>query len=161
PQEEKAVRAHVADCADCRHALDEARQVQGLLDVHFGQQAALSRLGEKLKAETRRQPPSAPWILSLRRFAAVAALLLVTLGLGLVMVPTAPATTLGLQMSLEESLGLAPGPGERDHVQETRMAMDGPKAKAFREAERTGKWPLPPRIGLDLVVRNPGPTPAE
>src|SRR5215813_5397662 len=104
PEEEKAVRAHVATCADCNRLLDEARQMQGLLDVHFGQPAALSRLGERLKAQTRRSRAAPPWMSSLRRFAAVAALLLVTFGLGLLMVPTVPRATTGLELSLEGPL---------------------------------------------------------
>jgi hypothetical protein len=165
PEEEKAVRAHIATCADCSHALDEARQVQGLLDVHFGQEAALSRLGERLKAETRRSRAAPPWIISLRRFAAVAALLLVTFGLGLLMMPNAPASALGLQISLEGPLVLGLQIPEVDRSKPAKVAMGFPEAKAMHEAmheaKRTGKWPLPPRIDMDLVVRNSGPTPIE
>src|SRR5262249_50585498 len=80
PAQQKPVRAHLEGCADCRQALDESRRLQGLLDVHFRQEAALSRLGARLKAEARPARRPAPRLLPFHRFAAVAALLLVTFG---------------------------------------------------------------------------------
>jgi hypothetical protein len=161
PEEEKAVRAHIADCADCSRILDESRQVQGLLDVHFGQEAALSRLGERIKAETRRNRAAPPWTISIRRFAAVAALLLVTFGLGLLMSPAAQRATMGLQISLEETALLGPQVPGPDRVKLEKMGRDFLDAEAMQKAKRTDKWPLPQRVGVAIVVKNPGPTPVE
>src|SRR6516225_6968069 len=77
PADDRAVRAHLDACPACRHSAEEARQLLGLLDVHFRQDAALEKLSHALRAEQR--PARRPVILSFaRRFAAVAALVLLT-----------------------------------------------------------------------------------
>jgi hypothetical protein len=152
PDEEKAVRAHVAACDRCRDILHEARRLQGLLDAHFGQPAALARLEARVKAEARRSAPAPPRVLSFQRFAAIAALLLVTFGLGLLL-PPAANTPFGLQLALEDRAALIPA----------LPARGGPEKRAvdILDGKRGGKLPLPPRAELDLIVRNPGTTPIE
>jgi hypothetical protein len=153
PAEEKAVRAHVGGCDRCRDLLDEARRLQGLLDAHFGQPAALARLEARVKAEARRSAPAPPRGLPFQRFAAIAALLLVTFGLGLLLPPPAANTSFGLQLALEDRAALIPALPARGGPE--KMAVD------ILEGKRRGKWPLPPRVDLELIVRNPGTTPIE
>jgi hypothetical protein len=156
PAQERAVRAHLASCADCRATLDDSRRLMGLLDGHFGRDAALSRLGVRLKAEAR--PPrilSAP-NLFVRRFAAVAALLLVTLGLGYLVSPLASSprpAALQLAMVLPRSQleNVQSKPARGGH--ERDVVPDFPRGKK--------KLDLPPRIDVDLVVKNAGKTPIE
>jgi hypothetical protein len=105
----KAVRAHLTACAACQHKLDESRRLLTLLDIHHRADDALARLHQRIEAEAR--PQSRPVILRFRsgvqRFAAVAALLLVTFGLWLGLGPIAspPAgqyadSTFGLESKL-------------------------------------------------------------
>lgn len=165
PGEEKAVRAHVPACPACRAALDEARQLQGLLDIQFGQPAALEWLSKKLKADPRRGGASVPWLLPLRQFAAVAALLLVAMGLALFLPSAVPQAPVMLQMGLYEPPEESPRrpgpppPGPPPGVIEMARDSLGPEAMAM--AKRTGKWPLPPRANLGVVVSNRGRTPIE
>src|SRR5262249_19727501 len=110
PAQEKAVRAHLDGCPGCRLAVDESRRLMGLLDVTLRQEAALSRLGARLKAQARpaRRAP-APRILTIHRFAAVAALLLVTFGLGVLLVPGPDRPRpISLQLALAQSANAKP-----------------------------------------------------
>ena len=67
-----AVEIHFAGCPACQQPLDEARSLQGLLDLQFGQPEALSRLEKRVKAEARRGHAAPPRTLPFHRFAAVA-----------------------------------------------------------------------------------------
>lgn len=174
PAQEKAVRAHLAACADCRRALDESRQMMGLLDVHFSQEAALSRLGARLKAEKRPGRKAAPRVLAIHRFAAVAAMLLVTFGLGVLLLPTGD-----LRESISLQVALAPRakpdldvPGGHDVAHESKAsrndkqaAKDKPlelaKGKAIDLAKEFARGALPPRADVELKVTNPGRTAIE
>ncbi len=158
PDEGRAVRAHLDTCPACRVALDEARHLQGLLDIHYRQPAALARLESRVKAEARR-PAAPPRTLSFPRLAAVAAMLLVTFGLTLLMTPTA-RPTMGLRMALAERLALHPPAPVRGKL-EKMLDLDAVQARAAVEAIRAGQWPEPPRVDLDVVVNNPGPAPIE
>jgi hypothetical protein len=166
PNEARAVRAHLDECDACRDALAESHRLVGLLDIHFREPAAMSRLAGKLKAEARRGTSSLPRILSFHRFAAVAALLLVTFGLGLLLMtpPGAAPRQSGLQLALAEpEVRAVPAPpehGPREMVKMLELSRDV-KAMLTREADKPDHWPLPPRVDLDMVVSNPGTMPAE
>ena len=58
PSSQDAVQAHLDDCPRCRHELDRARSLSGLLDLHFRQDEGLARLEERLRHETRRLRPA-------------------------------------------------------------------------------------------------------
>src|SRR4051794_1071711 len=87
PADARAVRAHLDGCSRCREALHLARGLQGLLDVHFGEEDALHRLGKALHRESPRSRTVARHLPFVRRLTALAAMLLVCLGIGLWLEP--------------------------------------------------------------------------
>lgn len=162
PPEARAVRAHLDGCASCREALAQARRLQALLDQRFRQDAALARLTARLKADVR-PPPAARTLPFARRFAAVAALLLVTFGLGLWLSPpraSAPPLQLTLATGLDRGPEAVPARGKLEKavvLEDAAPVM----AEAVRKAKAEGDWPLPPRVGVWLTVTNPGPAAVE
>jgi hypothetical protein len=171
----KDIRAHLVECTSCRHRLEEARQLVGLLDLHHRAEAGLARLKRSLQKEApRRSAVILPWPHA-QRLAAVAALLLVVLGLGLILpgLSPSPARPPRLVLALASSLEQA----NPAHAALTRKAV--PAAKAFGplspkgvidlegrtaaelgfalEHKKEGELPLPPRVSLELTLSNPGP----
>src|SRR5262245_33955104 len=89
-----AVRAHLAACPDCARAHEEARQLQALLDVHHRAPAGLRRLEQRLREEDRRRGRTRLLPLG-HRVAAVAALVLLTVGLAWLLRPPGTRRTVG------------------------------------------------------------------
>jgi hypothetical protein len=163
----RAVRAHLGTCPACRAALEQSRQLLGLLDVHFHQEAGLERLARALR--TKRKAGRPPAVLPFwGRFGAVAALVLITFGLALGLTPLfgpQPWRAPRLQAVLV-------APGVAEHVPAVRgkaLAKDGEaismrgtkKASIEKTLKETGHLPLPPRLGAQLVLRNPEAVPLE
>jgi hypothetical protein len=138
-----AVAGHLSGCAACAGAHAEARRAVDLLDLHFQVPDQLQRLRSRLRAEARprhRAPRLLPFA---HRAAALAALLLVTLGLGLWLGPRAvdvPAFGGGVELALvlvePVEKGAPPKPSrggpEADKVAEMahhQLAKDGAKAQ--------------------------------
>jgi hypothetical protein len=75
-----AITQHLAACSSCAAAHQEAQQLVGLLTLRFREEAGLKRLQAKVEAEARRGRGAARILPLLHRWAAVAAMLLVTVG---------------------------------------------------------------------------------
>jgi hypothetical protein len=78
-----ALSAHLADCAHCQAACDQARTMIELLDWNAREGAARQRLRGRIEAEARRQrrPRRGSVPLWVRQVGSLAALLLLTVGL--------------------------------------------------------------------------------
>jgi anti-sigma factor RsiW len=84
--ERRAVERHLAACPGCARAHEEARQTVGLLELRLREPEGLRRLHDRIESEAspRRSLRSAPrW----QRTLAVAAMLLLTLGLAALLAP--------------------------------------------------------------------------
>jgi hypothetical protein len=81
------VRAHLAGCPDCARAHREAQQLQGMLDAHYRTPDALRRLHERLDAEASPRRRPARGLPRAQRIAALAALVLLSVGLAWLMRP--------------------------------------------------------------------------
>ena len=145
----KAVRAHVAGCPTCQGKLAEARQLMGLLDLHHRAEPALARLKQRLEAEVPTRPVLLQWRPVVRRLTAVAALLLVLFGLG-VMLPTLSDRSTPPRLEL----ALLPQ-SEWMNPDDPGAAIMGNLRKRGFEAAIDSDPPLPPRVNLVLVLRNP------
>jgi hypothetical protein len=177
--ERAAVEGHLAGCPACAAEAAEARRLLGLLDQRFQEPERLRRLHDRLKAEARpkaRASRALPWM---QRAAALAAALLLALGLGVFfrVEPAAEAggERLALALRLEEEPPSRAAPdgvkavtqpaveirhGEAESAV-ARLDLHGKSADAFRHAlteeARTGRLPPPPKVGLTLKVTNRGP----
>jgi hypothetical protein len=180
----KWIRAHLTTCASCQDKLAEARRLMTLLDLHHRADAALAQLHQRIEAEAQ---PHRPVIRRLwpstQRLAAMAALLLVTVGLWLGLGPVAlpPAGSgaparFGLQSDLvvlasraafahagamEAKPPSTPKPAAKFAMDVAQADLGGKSLSLWKRdidaGERTGQLPLPPRIPLEVVLRNPGP----
>src|SRR5579885_1914937 len=102
PPDARAFRAHLDGCPACRSALEQSRQMLGLLDLHFRREAGLDRLSRALRAETKTRRGHVVLLPFVRSIAA-AALVTITLGAGMLAIPglhPGPAPRLDLQASL-------------------------------------------------------------
>jgi hypothetical protein len=171
PADEKAVRTHLGACPTCRQTVEESRQMLGLLDLTFRSDAALARLSHALRSQTKpqRRPPLVhPFIQPL---GAVAALLLVAFGLVIGLAPVFRSESRDqpvLQLAL-----VTGGPAPPDAVRDKKALADAAKIvtlearnkavleKQLASAVTADRWPLPPRVHLELVLHNPGRTPLE
>ncbi len=106
-----AVRAHLAACPDCARAHREAERLQGLLDVHYQAPAALRRLHERLDTEAAPRRLGARGFPRAQRIAALAALVLLTLGLTWLMGPAGSGGLPRGPANLPERAGTASVPG--------------------------------------------------
>jgi hypothetical protein len=160
--ESKTVRLHLAGCPSCQDRLDQAREFMGLLDLHHGAAPALARLHRRIEADAR--PRSAGRrMLSMQRFAAVAALLLVTFGLG-VWLPTSfdPSPSWPLELAIvagrtRDSVAGVLEPGETPRIDLEGRVLS--QMNLALEKGEGGDLPLPPRVNLLLVLHNPNPFP--
>src|SRR5262245_34063878 len=75
-----AVRRHLAGCPACAQAHEEVRQLLGLLTVRFQEEEGIERLQARLAAEARRSRLRSGVLPFVRRAAAMAAALLLTVG---------------------------------------------------------------------------------
>jgi hypothetical protein len=181
--ESQSIRAHLTTCASCQDKLAEARRVLTHLDLHYRADAALAHLHRRIEAEAH---PHRPTIRRLwpgtQRFAAVAALMLVTVGLWLGLGPVAsPPTgsgtraTFGLQSNLvvlatrsapqhvgamEVNPPPKPKPATKFTMEVVQADLGGKSLSLWKRdieaGEKTGYLPLPPRVPLEMILRNPG-----
>ncbi len=188
PGEGPAVAAHLAGCPDCRAALADVRQVIDLVAMHAQAPARLRRLHAALPSRARPLPASRPraWVLPFfRRAAAVAAALLVMLGLtrlGGLVPDAADGSGGGVTLALVSPPGMrdnrpavqarvgvervmAKGSKRADPTRHYFLDLGGARPAAFRERLEkeagTDRLPPPPRLDLDLVLHNRSPHPIE
>jgi hypothetical protein len=177
--ERAAVEGHLAGCPACAAEAAEARRLLALLDQRFQEPERLKRLHDRLKAEARpkaRAPRALPFV---QRVAALAAALLLALGLGVFFrtgqAPEFGGERLAMSLRLEEEppsravpdwVKAVPPPAvERLHgdaeIAVARLDLHGKSADSFRHAlkeeARTGRLPPPPKVRLTLKVTNRGP----
>jgi hypothetical protein len=165
----RAVRQHLAGCADCARAHDRAREMLGLLDLHFREPDGLRRLYGRLRAEA---PRRGRWQPAVRRLAALAALVLLTFGLSWwsgALVRRSPedgSTTLALALRSETRALAPPGvamvrgqsePGE--YVLDLKGATPEEFARRLRADAGTDRLPPPLAVHLGLMLRNTGRRP--
>ena len=137
-------------CPRCREELRRAREVLGLLDGTFREEGSLTRLGDALRQEVARRP-AARRLTFARRLTALAALLLVSLGMGLWLepgpdVPPAPAL---LEVTPAPALGRGcRSRGRRDRIPVVRSSSAATGSKSLRRSRtcRTA-WPSSRRSG--------------
>jgi hypothetical protein len=142
--DKREIRAHLTRCPACQEKLEEVRALLGLLELHYRAEGALDRLKKRIEAEARprhviRFRPK------VRLFAAAAALLLLTLGLGRWLPRTSAPTGSPFRLGAE-------------------LALVDPAALVKRDQHEAMKGVLPSRGGgkrpaLALVLRNPEPYP--
>jgi hypothetical protein len=175
-----AIAQHLAGCPACTRAKDEAERLAGLLDLRFRETDGLRRLHARLEGEGKRRSRSLRFAPVVGRVAALAALLLLTVGLLWSIRPGWPLDERGREepvavalLSLDRSLMeqtaevKAPGPERlpaRGHddvrAKELTFTLDlgGKTPDAFRrqlrEAAGTDRLPLPPAVNLGLEFRN-------
>src|SRR6516225_7973759 len=78
----QAVEQHVQTCEPCAEKLRAAQHLRGLLDLHFREEEQLQRLRSRLEVEQHKLPFKKPGLVPfLRKAAALAAMLLVVVGL--------------------------------------------------------------------------------
>jgi hypothetical protein len=150
PRSRNDVHAHLAGCEPCRHKLDETRQIVGLIGLHYRTPAALARLKQRIEEEAHPRPAVIRLRPRINTFAAVAALVLVTFGLGLwlpVLSLPAGRPEPRIELALVSSLKANGG--------DPRVAMMMKKAVPAMERGKRQEPPLPPRLSRGLVLRNP------
>lgn len=156
-----AIARHLAGCPGCSRALEEARQLTGLLDLHLRAPEGLRRLRARVEAEARR-PARRRVLPFLPRLASVAALLLLTFGawrwVGSGLAP-GPLLPQGLAVAVVS----APARSGLEHV--AAMKAPGPdRSLVFPLAgapQSKGPPPPPPTVHLAVQLRNDGPRPVE
>ena len=174
--DKEVVRRHVAGCRRCAAELERAREVSGLLDLHFCQDEGLARLERKLRQQVRL--PARRWSRPevTRPLLSLAAMLLVTVGLGLWLSPAdlgreEPAPLVVSLVQAPDLLQAMPAAvrgmdavkfaAPKDAAIEADLGGKSPAEweKAVRKGEKTGRPPLPPRVPLRISLRNSGPQP--
>jgi hypothetical protein len=79
--ERSAVRAHLTGCPRCARSFEETRRLFGLLHINFNEEEQLQRLRERIDATARRRAAAVRVLRFPRPLAALAALLLLSIGL--------------------------------------------------------------------------------
>jgi hypothetical protein len=160
PAETEAIRRHLAGCPRCAATCEEARQLVGLLELRLQEPERLRRLEARIAAEEAPRRRVLRFPVALRRVAALAALLLVTVGLvawlapGLVPVEGDGGLAVALrQENVKGTREMVPGPPA---VVARMMAKTTPQQyrEQLADAPTTGRWPPPPEVDLALVLRN-------
>jgi hypothetical protein len=176
----RAVEQHLDSCAACSASYAESRRLQGMLDLHWNEAEQLERLRGRIdEADRRTDRPRIlvlPWA---RRAAALAAMLLVTFGLALLM-PTGseeqPAIALTVAMApmrddgmtremMKAQVLVAPARATEDAVvakfdkQENTLTLPkGQSGKEYRRSLRrvqhADELPEPPSLPLELALKN-------
>jgi hypothetical protein len=175
-----AIAQHLAGCPACTRAKDEAERLAGLLDLRFRETNSLRMLHARLEGEGKPRTATVRFAPVVARLAALAALLLLTVGLLWSIRPGWPPEETGREqpvavalLSLDRSFAeqmaevKAPGPerlpahGHDDvRPKELTFTLDlgGKTPDAFRrqlrEAAGTDRLPPPPAINLGLEFRN-------
>jgi hypothetical protein len=136
PDPRELVEQHLAHCPRCRQGYAETERLAALLDWHHRAGEGLQRLQERLREESQRGAARRAVLSFVRRLAAVAALLLLALGLTRWVSPPRdelPIITVALAAGEEE-------------------AVPGPRAKAL--PARVGLSETAQRVDLTLEVKN-------
>src|SRR3954470_9775202 len=82
----RALERHLEDCVACSASYAESRRLQGMLDLHWNEADQLDRLRRRIDAADREaRRPRRRVLPFVNRVAALAALLLVTFGLALLL----------------------------------------------------------------------------
>ena len=173
PPDREAVERHLAGCAACTAQVDETRRLLQLLDLRMQEPERLDRLHERLEAE--RRPRKRTVLPFLRRFAPLAALLLVSLGLTLFLERpggNGPDERLSVAVLYkpEPSRAVPENVRKMDKVavgrEELRFNLETEgKSPADFRAHLTAKAvkdeppPRPPEVRLELKVTNLGKKP--
>jgi hypothetical protein len=164
------VQHHIEQCARCQHQLDQARSLAGLLDLRFRADEGLARLDSRLREQRRPRRDFLRPILSL------AAMLLVTFGLGWWLNPgsmsASPESPLHLSLAMGTDTRMVPMP-MRGHENLAMLAaaakvrkakllpvdLEGKSRRDWLEEIASGRksdrLPLPPRINLEFHLSNP------
>jgi hypothetical protein len=173
PPTRAALESHLAGCPACAARFAESQRLIGLLDLKWNEQA-IKRLERRIEQQSR--PPRRIVFLFVRRAAAVAALVLIAIGLILWL----PSWTgdpkpheLAFALLVQTRRG-PPAPGSDkipDQLKGDKLEALTVKALAARggketredliKAQRDGKLPLPQAIALDLALVNTGDRAAE
>jgi hypothetical protein len=159
PATGEAVAAHLARCRSCARAYQETCRLLGLLDLHARQEDALARLRNRIAAESWQ--PSRFRQTSVRRMLALAALLLLTLGLtwwaepGPPLAPPSGGGTLVAMLAPQEA-GFKVEPRAMAMEAATTRFLPADLRRELEEGKRTGRLPPPPTVNLELRLDNRG-----
>jgi hypothetical protein len=164
PHTASAVADHLASCPACADSWAQARRLVGLLDLHARLPEQLARLQARLIEEAR--PPRRARLLPfVRPLRALAALLLVTLGLGLLLtrfrVPAGADLALALAPAAPALVAVRASPkatGSKESPLLFHLDLGG-KAEAGFHKKLKADQPPPPTLGLTLRLKNAGTVP--
>jgi hypothetical protein len=161
----QTLERHLEQCPACAASYAESRRLLGLLDLHFDQRGP-ERLRQRIERDARR----ARWAPFVRAAVAVAALLLITVGLTWLMSswvgepePAGPQLALVVRVEKTEAtldrkvLDLGT-PGSREKLVDSVRGNAG-LAKLRHQmllAQAEGKLPPPPAFPLALAFMNTG-----
>jgi len=176
PPTEAAMRRHMAGCARCARAETEARRFLSLVDFRMQETDRLERLLDRIEAEAKPAPATLPMTRAKRtasnkRWFALAASILLPLGIGIWLTPSDETSDKGgsrsdLSVALlpDRARGLeklAPAPTNDKHVETIVTFAFEPAAasiKAYRsdlqQAAFKGQLPAPPEVNLVLEIHN-------
>jgi hypothetical protein len=164
----RALERHLEDCASCSASYRERQLLQGMLDLHYNETSRLQRLHERIEEADRPVLRFRPRVLPfVKRFASLAALLLVAVGLMLAF----PHSEMGqpeVQMgaAVVSSVGGAEAmkvaPAVRvvaDTQAQERITLPASQSgpgfrKELMEAKHNEKVIAPPALGLAVEVKN-------
>jgi hypothetical protein len=176
----RAVEQHLETCAACAASYEESRRLQSMLDLHWNEAEQLARLRRRInEADRQAERPRLlmmPW---LRPAVALAAMLLVTFGLALLMPQmSAESPAVGLTAALApmaddgitrenmktQSLVAPAHPQEDvamakfDKQEKTLALAKGQSGQDYRRSLRGGRspedLPQPPSLPLELTLQN-------
>jgi hypothetical protein len=157
--ERVAIEEHLTGCPACSRARDEAEGLAGLLDIHFHAADRLQKLHARLAAKNR-TPAALRFGSVLRPLGALAALLVVTVGLLWSIRPLAPPEARGGQGLVAVALLPQEGsfPEKTERVQpigpEPQPASGHPDWEAKKLTFSPVRLPPPPMVNLGLEMRN-------
>src|SRR6516162_7909907 len=164
----RAVEAHLESCAACSASYAESQRVQGMLDLHYNEAERQERLRRRIDEADRaaRRRRVLPFV---NRVAALAALLLVTFGLALLLPnwkEPAPGGGLALLVKGDGVQNVRGGPAvgpehaladaaaarfAKEVVLALPQADRGEEARhRLRNLQSKGELPPPPLIRLEL-----------
>jgi hypothetical protein len=171
PPTRQAVESHLEHCVRCAVSLAASQRLMALLDLHWNS-AGKQRLHARIEAEERKAQRRQGVLPFVRRYAAVAALVLVTLGMGILLPREQPHEAVpGLQLAAlvvpedklekREPAGVAMAafaPGAKTTVM--RLPLAGRGGESYRQqllqAYRAGNLPPPPVVPLAFAIKNTG-----
>jgi hypothetical protein len=171
-----AVERHLQECASCAARYAESQQLRGLLDLHWDA-AGPERVRRRIEREERRARPRPVVLLFVRQAASLAALLLVTFGLGWLAPRTGtdesrPALQLSARVVRDDGpeskakmmenvrppvdIEREQGPAELVRLTLARGQSGHAFRAELRQAELDKKLPTPPEVPIALELSNNG-----